>query len=369
MSARITHLDTARGVAVLGILGMNAVQFGLGGPAYYDLTAGGTHSALDWIAGVLGEVFIDQKFMGLFSLLFGASVLLFLDRVQGRTARPAGLSLWRNALLLGIGVLHGALWVGDILMIYALCAPLLLLFRRASARTLIGLGLVVFSGSIASQVIAGTYGDDASISTAWNDLSRAVEPGLVMLCIIVDLFARSIGMMLVGMGLYRSGWLTRPDGGWGVRGSLVAIGVGAAFAGAGVGWTAAHDFAETAVMHGNAFNGVATVPMTLGYLGVLMWWDRRSKSRWLERARAAGRMALTNYLAQTVISMSLMLLIPASWVSRSTLWLAIPIIWWAQLVLSEAWLARFRMGPVEWLWRCATYRRWSPLRRSSPKAG
>ena len=74
-SARITSLDLIRGVAVLGILLMNAVNFGLGGAPYFNLSAGGSETWLDWTVGILGEVFVDQKFMGLFSLLFGAGMI------------------------------------------------------------------------------------------------------------------------------------------------------------------------------------------------------------------------------------------------------------------------------------------------------
>lgn len=363
MSARITHLDTARGVAVMGILVMNSVSFGLGDQAYFDLTVGSGTTA-DWIAGVFGEVFVDQKFMGLFSLLFGASLLLFLDRVGDRTSRPAALSLWRNALLFGIGVLHSALWSGDILMVYGLCAGPLLLVRRASARVLLALGVGVFAVSTGLDWAVAAYADDAAIRGAWRALgTTTTEPTWVLVLIILQVFSRALGMMLLGMGLYRGGWLIDPPAAWGLRPSIIAIAVGAIVAGLGVGWTAAGGFSATAVMQGNVVNGVATLPLTLGYLGVLVWWDRQGGGRWLHRARCMGRTALTNYLGQTVIGVGLMLLIPQGWVSRWTLWLVIPVVWWAQLMISAWWLERFRMGPVEWSWRCATYRRWSPLRR------
>ena len=77
-SDRITSLDLIRGVAVLGILLMNAVSFKLGFAPYFNLSAGGSETWLDWAIGVFGEIFVDQKFMGLFSLLFGAGIMLFI---------------------------------------------------------------------------------------------------------------------------------------------------------------------------------------------------------------------------------------------------------------------------------------------------
>ena len=86
-SGRITSLDLIRGVAVLGILLMNAVYFKFGSAPYFNLSAGGSETWLDWSVGIFGEVFVDQKFMGLFSLLFGAGMILFIDRASGRGRR------------------------------------------------------------------------------------------------------------------------------------------------------------------------------------------------------------------------------------------------------------------------------------------
>ena len=87
-SARITSLDLIRGVAVLGILLMNAVSFKFGLPPYLNLSAGGSETWLDWAVGIFGEIFIDQKFMGLFSLLFGAGMILFIDRASDKPTSP-----------------------------------------------------------------------------------------------------------------------------------------------------------------------------------------------------------------------------------------------------------------------------------------
>ena len=83
-SDRVTSLDLIRGVAVLGILLMNAVSFRYGVVPYLNLSAGGSETWLDWAVGGFGEIVVDQKFMGLFSLLFGAGILLFIERVQRR---------------------------------------------------------------------------------------------------------------------------------------------------------------------------------------------------------------------------------------------------------------------------------------------
>ena len=138
---RIGNLDFVRGIATLGILVMNAVSFGLPTAAYWNLSAAGSQTGLDWALGIFGEIFVDQKMMALFSLLFGASMVLFIDAAKGRgRARPILLSLWRNLLLLGFGSLHMRLWEGDILMLYAICAPIILFVRNWRPKLLLGLG-------------------------------------------------------------------------------------------------------------------------------------------------------------------------------------------------------------------------------------
>ena len=126
-SDRITSLDLIRGIAVLGILLMNAVSFKFGQVPYWNISAGGSETWLDWAVGIFGEIFVDQKFMGLFSLLFGAGVMLFIERAAARGSRAVLLNLWRNGLLLVIGILHVLLWQGDVLMVYAIssvaCLP------------------------------------------------------------------------------------------------------------------------------------------------------------------------------------------------------------------------------------------------------
>ena len=97
---RYTQLDTIRGLAIMGILIMNFVSFAFGDEAYFDISMPASDSLLDFFVSVFGELFADQKFMGLFSLLFGASIVLFLERAHLKTKSPARLSLWRNVLLL-----------------------------------------------------------------------------------------------------------------------------------------------------------------------------------------------------------------------------------------------------------------------------
>ncbi|MCY4583097.1 MAG: hypothetical protein OXE50_09930, partial [Chloroflexi bacterium] len=161
---RITSLDLLRGVAVLVIVLMNVVSFKLGTSPYLNLNAGGSETWLDWAVGLFGEVFIDQKFMGIFSLLFGAGILLFIERAERRETRPVLLNLWRNVLLLGIGILHAFLWDGDVLIAYAIAAVFLLALRKLSARALIAIGVVVLFLSVPNTLLMQSIVDSNDVA-------------------------------------------------------------------------------------------------------------------------------------------------------------------------------------------------------------
>ena len=360
-SQRITHLDTVRGVAVMGILIMNAASFFFVGAAYFDISSPENKTILDWLVGGFGEVFADQKFMALFSILFGASVLLFCERAAAKGHSPVRLSLWRNFLLLLMGSFHASIWEGDILFVYACCAPVLLLCRKLPPTLLISVGTLLYLSPIIVSGLAVSVVDPAAFLEVWGSLSiknPSSDVDLVLLGLMYDVFARAMGMMFIGMGLYANGMLIHANASDALfKRSLCLVALGALLSGVGLAWTATQNFSPTAIVQGNIANTVGTVPMALGYLGLLMWWNEKTSGVLINRIRALGKTALTNYIGQTVVCVVLASLLPNEWLSRTTVFLLIIVIWWAQLYLAEKWLKRYRFGPLEYLWRCATYRR------------
>ena len=360
-SQRITHLDTVRGVAVMGILIMNAVSFFFVGAAYFDISSPENKTILDWLVGGFGEVFADQKFMALFSILFGASVLLFCERAAAKGHSPVRLSLWRNFLLLLMGLFHESIWEGDILFVYACCAPVLLLCRKLPPTLLISVGTLLYLSPIIVSGLVVSVVDPAAFLEVWGSLSiknLSSDVDLVFLGLMYDVFARAMGMMFIGMGLYANGMLIHANASDALfKRSLCLVALGALLSGVGLAWTATQNFSPTAIVQGNFANTVGTVPMALGYLGLLMWWNENTSGVLINRIRALGKTALTNYIGQTVVCVVLASLLPNEWLSRTTVFLLIIVIWWAQLYLAEKWLKRYRFGPLEYLWRCATYRR------------
>ena len=366
-SDRITSLDLIRGVAVLGILLMNAVSFRYGLPPYLNLSAGGSETGLDWAVGMLGEIFIDQKFMAVFSLLFGAGILLFIERAEAREARPVLLNLWRNVLLLGIGALHTMLWDGDVLMLYALSAVVLLALRSLQSRTLIAVGALVFLLSVPNtllvqQIINTT---DVSLAGIWEPGETSGENAVLEALTLLGYVARGLGMILMGAGLYRLGFMSgRMSTGTYRRTAVVGLGVGLPLAAASVVVTALGDYARGVAFIGQIPNTLGTIPAALGYMSLLVLWDRRGE-HWLKRRLlATGRMALTNYLSQTVLGvLTLTVLLDDASVGRTGILIFVLVVWALQLWWSRIWLDRFRFGPAEWLWRFATYRKGQALRR------
>ncbi len=360
---RITTLDAVRGVAVLGILTMNAVAFGLPAAAYTNLDAGGTRTWLDWTVGGAGEILADQKFMGLFSMLFGAGVVLFAERAAANSRRSVLLSLWRNALLLGIGIVHLSFWDGDVLFAYALCAPVVLALRRLPAKVLLALGggCYVAVAVISWFVQSSLRSFSSVLIDFWN---YGDYYGVIGTWFLTDYFGRALGAMLIGAALYRTGVISgnrtpsfyRRVAAWG-------LGVGLPLSTAGFALMAATGFDIDWAVAGTIPNTLATVPMCLAYLSLIALWNSANSGGLRRRIRAAGRMALTNYLTQTALGLLVLsALLEDLDLGRSGIAVFVVAVWVVQLWWSKAWLDRFAFGPVEWLWRCATYRRWQPIR-------
>ena len=363
---RITNLDSVRGFATLGILIMNALMFGLFPPAYQNLDAIGSENILDWVFGVAGEILIDQKTMALFSMLFGAGIVLFADRSEARGKKPLRLSLWRNLLLAGIGFLHAMLWEGDILIVYGSCAPVLLLLRKKSNRFLIAAGAGLFILTVALGVATQLAVNDGSVALGdfWSGTeSMGDEVGFWF---ITDVLCRALGAMLIGVALYRSGFIAGKSGTATYRKAATwGLSIGVPLATAGVIIQAIAGYDSNVAIVGQIPNTIATVPIALAYISLIAIWDRKPVSGFHLRIRSVGQMALTNYLTQTIIGVTVFATIfNKGDLNRSGIVVFILCVWGIQLAWSKPWLTHFKFGPAEWVWRCVTYRKIQPLRRA-----
>lgn len=397
-SERIHAIDMLRGFAVLGILIVNVWLFSWGPEAYTEPPGGpdGAAGATDlWIWGFI-HLFAEMKFISIFSVLFGAGIAMMSERMAARGIPGRGLHNRRQFWLLVIGLLHAYLiWEGDILVVYSLCGLLLYRLHTRSPRRLLWIGasfvavVVVLIGVTAWTMPYWPEDLRAEAAAEWDPPPEEVEARIeamrggwteqmpirasdALAFGIGGFFAfglwRAGGLMLVGMALYRLGVLTgkRPAGFY-RRLAAWGFGAGLPVVAAGMWYNAAVGFTwEQAGLQGTLFNYVGSIGVFLGYVGVLMLLARSGRlARTQARLAAVGRMALTNYIAQSVLCSLIFYGHGLGLYARvgTVGCVAIVVgIWALQLAWSPWWLARFRFGPLEWLWRTLSYGRRQPLR-------
>lgn len=395
---RVLALDVLRGVAVLGIFVMNVQSFALPFAAYSNpglWTDGGPVDVAFW---AFAHLFAEQKFMTIFSLLFGSGVALMLERLEARGAPVARIHYRRSAGLILIGVAHAyLLWYGDILVAYGLCALFLYPVRRVRPKRLLVAGLVLLSvAPLFSQgyaVYLRTLPAEeqaaqlAQLVPTEESIEREVDafrggwleqmPVRAELAVTLQAFAflifvlwRAGGLMLVGMALYKWGVVTagrspafyRRLAAWGF-----GLGAPLVLAGLAVDLLYRFDFHAMWLTNG-VLNYAGSAGVAIGYVALVMLWClRREPGPLIRRLAAVGRMALSNYLLQTVFGVLVFYgfgLGLFGSVGRAGQWLVVLAVWAFELGLSPWWLARFRFGPFEWLWRTMTYLRPQPMRRA-----
>lgn len=394
-SARIASLDVIRGIALLGILIMNIQAFAMPAAAYTNPAAFGSLDGANGTVWIVSHVLADQKFMAIFSLLFGAGICLFSDRALARSGRVSGLYYRRIATLLAVGVAHGyLLFCGDILTAYALCALWVFLLRNCRPRTLMIVGALLLCVPTALEVYEGMTlaempaGRRAAMESGWApdadhlatvvagmqgsllDQIRTRAPITFVLQTFVFAFYfvwRVSGMMLLGMALYRTGFLTgaREERSY-TRTAAIGLPLGLALAIWGVHLNFRHDWSfEYSMFFGGIFNYWGSIAVALGYVSLIVLGIRRQLLPAAQaRLAAVGRMAFTNYLAQSLLCT--VIFSGFDMFGTTPRWqqaLVVVGVWGLQLWWSPRWLGRYRMGPLEWLWRGATYGRLEPLRR------
>lgn len=424
-SQRGLALDAVRGLAVLGILVMNVVEFAWPFEAYENPGHAGGSTGADLVAWCVQVALFDGRMRALFSMLFGAGLVLLSERMEqtGRAGEAADLLLRRCLWLVPFGIVHrfGLQWSGDILYQYGLIGLVAIAFRRLRARTLLLLGCIVLALGLcrdvrnhlqmselrdtASRVEAaeaeGTAAtpDERAAQKRWRamvdgfppkpeDVQKQLEP---MRGDYLTVFAHRwnyhhtfqsaylyylfvfdvLGMMFLGMGLMRAGYFgdrcrTR------THVVVIAVGAMAAFVSLHIGleWRD-HGFRPTAL--DNRLLAHLSYPWTraangLAWASSVILLARSSRLPWLVRSLATvGRVAFSCYVLQTLCC--------TFWffgygfarhgtTSRADLGFVVLVVTIVQVVFAHVWLSRFRHGPLEWAWRSLTYWRRQPLRRS-----
>jgi uncharacterized protein len=394
---RIQSLDILRGIAVLGILVMNIQSFSMISQAYMNPTAYGDLSGLNKWVFIFGDLFFNLKFMGLFSLMFGAGIILITEKAVEKTGKSAGLHYRRNFWLLIIGLIHAHLiWYGDILVPYALCGFLVYLFRKKKPKSLLLLGIIILAiGSLlyilngisipympkeaVDEIKTSWYASpemvreeiDAYRGTYAEQTAMRSKSALTMETQVFLFFFlwRVSGFMLIGMALFKWGILSASrSSSFYLRGFFWTFIPGFLIVFYGLIKNFENDWVfEYSMFLGSQFNYWGSILLVFSYICLVMLFFKSEKFKSLKlRLASVGRMALTNYLLQSIICMFIFYGIGLGLygdVSRMVQLLIVFGIWIVQLYYSKPWLDRFYFGPFEWFWRSLTYLRWQPFRR------
>lgn len=416
---RLESLDLLRGFALCGILLVNIMMMGGAWDQYHpDLPP--TLANPDWSAWIIQHLFVQGSMRGLFTLLFGAGMLLITLRGEdGRgTIQAADVYFRRCIALLALGVFNATalLFPGDILYVYGLSGFLLFVFRMARPRTLIALSAALLLLLTAESAVVGAYqtiearrgsevalqveagaalsADDAEALKAHSRAQEVQRPshqavaeevavrtgggvGLMKWSVrtwldyaassyTITLVIETVAFMLLGMALFKLG----------VLGGARSLGFYLALAACGYGVGLAVNGGQAVVLWLSQFSShswatqssyeLGRCAMTLGHVGLLLALWKMNALGFVGRAlRNLGRMALTNYLGQSafgaLLFYGLNLWGKLDWWG---LWGVAACIWVVQMTFSALWLRAFSMGPLEWALRWFAYGRPSPLKRA-----
>jgi len=349
---RYAPLDILRGIALYGVLIVNLeTLFRVSLLAHMSGGDRPSDAAGRFLLSATGTL-MEFKAFTLFSFLFGVGIALQAQRMEGRGSIPRFL-LRRFFVLLMFGLIHlYFIWNGDILTLYAVCGFLLIpLLRLGPIWMALGGALLIgwsafgsipidFPGTAAlreqAAAAARVYGKGGFaeiLSFRIDEANRFMAPLLVLT------LPRALGVMMLGVAAWRSGLLTAGRRWWP---AILTVSVLAATA--GIYWRD-----EVAEQFGLAF----------AYAAAALLWIRRAPL-----LAAGGRMALTNYLAESIVFGIVFYGYGFGMLGRAGV---VPVFVWgtafyiAQLVFSRWWLGRFRFGPFEWVWRSLTYGRRQPM--------
>jgi uncharacterized protein len=385
---RIPSLDIIRGIAILGVLAVNADGFAIPiraslNPDRWPFPNEGATAVAYWVM----DAFFHDKFVAIFSMLFGISLFLVGGEVNDR---QRGVNLARRLIaLIGFALLHGfGFWWGDILSTYAVAGIIMFACRSCPPRVLLPFGALILAVTFGLDISSSraTHDMPAGLATAhganvaeWrmgpqvsSDLAQArssmagayvvnATTYLHQLSRIPTGLPTTVGLMMLGLGLFKLGFFAGR-----FRAStyarLVALGGMALAPILAMSWSA--DVENVRGPWAHIINMVGSPLVAVGYMSSVMLLLQGRAATFLSPFAATGRMAFTNYLTQSLIMTSVFYGGRGAMMGqldRPALWVLVVAVWMVQLAWSNLWLTYFDMGPMEWLWRWATYGHRSPF--------
>lgn len=383
---RLHALDLLRGFALLGILIMNIISFSHIGTAYINPTLGPGIEGYDGFVHSFSYLFAEMRFMSLFSILFGAGIILFSNNIKRRNRSAARYHYKRMFWLLIFGMIHAYLiWMGDILVPYAICGSIVFLMRNLKLRTLAILSFLFFIVPILLSFLTYFTAPQEILESSfafWTPSQEEIEAetgaylgsyidqmeprisGAIFLqtfLFLMEQFWRIMSMMILGMILFRLHIITAGrDNRYYWKIFISCFFIALIISGTGLYRSYQSEWNGIWVMNiGHHYNYIASAFMAMAYLAIIMIW---SKSSWFARFKlrlqAVGRMAFTNYILTSVICISIFYghgLGLFGKLDRLEQWLVIVLVWIFILLISKPILDRYGKGPLEALWRKLTY--------------
>ena len=409
---RIRSIDTLRGVALLGILLMNIIAFGLPYASYFNPVFDSNLEGINLSTYIAMDVFVEGSMRGIFSMLFGAGFLLFITKPDTNEDLVRGLYFRRTLLLILIGVFNAYIlvWPGDILFTYGVAGLLLYVFWHYSAKKLALISGVIFALLAILHTASHMYSrglreevleiEALPASTELNQVQQQTlaewdtfldqqlfTPELVeqdlqirksgyleifLFLVPFSLIIQTLGlvssglwdalaMMLLGMAFMKWGIFNASRSMRFYLGMFV-IGFGT---GLPINYFEVNAFVSSGFeIYWEAANrstyDLGRLLVAIGYIGLIMMVCKSGILHLLRSALASvGQMALTNYLSQSLICNAIFM----GWgfnllgeLERFQIYYVVLGVWLFQLIASPIWLRYFRFGPAEWLWRSLTYK-------------
>lgn len=417
---RICSMDAIRGFALLGILLVNILDFGLPHAATDDPSVAGGATGANLAAWAINFILFEGKMRALFSMLFGAGIVILTSRAEerGASAYIADIYYRRNLWLFLFGLFHAYLiWWGDILYFYGIAALFLFAFRKLAPKTLLIAGCIVLglqlprtileAYSLRSIRFKAAQADAAAKSgrklraeqekdkAAWAEKIKEAKPSadelkkrtdqlhgnyfqiLAMRSGVVPLieasyfyqrgFFDTAGMMLIGMGLVKLGFFSaaRTYREYAVT-ALLGYGIGLPINCYAVYSDIRSNFDPATLALSEPVFDLQRLAIALAHASIMMMIMKSASLPWLtSRLAAVGQTALSNYLLTSIICTTIFYGYGFGLfgrLERHQLYYVVAPLWLVQLIVSKLWLDRFRFGPMEWVWRSLTYWRRQPMR-------
>ncbi|MEA3460800.1 MAG: DUF418 domain-containing protein [Bacteroidota bacterium] len=388
---RIISLDVLRGIAVLGILIMNIQSFSMPAAAYLNPTVYGDMTGWNKWVWILSHLLAHGRFLTIFSILFGAGIILFTTRADAKGKNSRALHYRRMGWLLLFGLMHRyLLWMGDILFAYSLCGMLVFLFRKLPPVKLLWISFILYMVPVITYLFAGLClpilpeGYVEIAKSSWDPAPQAIQDQIEVFRgpwieqvnyrfresvfmqvkhLFLQRFWRVSALMLLGMALQKWEFLSATHSNTLYR-RLAVIGISSGLILTSLDMVfdfRTHWDMEFSRFIGSRLNYIGSQAMGLGYIGIVMLICKKSSfQRFKNLFASVGKMAFTNYILMSFIATFVFygsgfgLFGKVERLGQMGFVLGI---WILIVLVSYVWLKLFRYGPIEALWRKLTYGR------------